>query len=367
MTENLYEALKHCENNMIAFIGMAKNTGKTTALNQAVKEAQQAEKKLGILSYGRDGEAFDEMTNQQKPAIKIPADTYFVTADSRLEQKKNLCQFITSLQITTPLGEINLYKSKSNLLHPLEVELIGINRTSSLEQVRKLILSECDFVFVDGALDRKSSALPRLAEGLILSTGAVLGSSVGGIVEKTDRFLRILNLPALPPGRLSNYFLTKLNKSRDSLKGFFYWPDSDNITKLAADTSFELKDRLAKILEDEDFREKLQAGNSSLYLTLAGAFTSGLCDFILQHDELQGMTIVLKDPTRVFVQGEEIAKLEQNDINIKMLDSMQLLALTVNPHNPVGRDISSQKIRAELENNWPELPIFDVKASDYRI
>ena len=50
MAANLYDVLRKYENNMIAFVGMAKNTGKTTALNQAVKEAHRADKKLGILS-----------------------------------------------------------------------------------------------------------------------------------------------------------------------------------------------------------------------------------------------------------------------------------------------------------------------------
>lgn len=365
MAANLYDVLRKYENNMIAFVGMAKNTGKTTALNQAVKEAHRADKKLGILSYGRDGEEFDEITRKQKPSIKIPPDTYFVTADSRVENRTGLCQVITRLQVETNIGEINLYKSGSHLLKPLELELIGINRISDLRRVKNLISDTCDFVFVDGALDRKSSALPELTEGVILSTGAVLSRNINHIVEKTDSLLRVLKLPGLSDLHLRNYFLKILHKNRKNLSGFLYRADGEKIIKLNSDTSFDLRGELEKIAQDGYFRDKIGDENEDFFLVLAGAFTSGLCDFLLSHDYYHCFNLIIKDPTRIFITGDDIKRLEQKNIKIRMLNTMRLLALTVNPHNPVGRDVSSKKIKSELKKYWPDLPIFDVKSDNY--
>ncbi len=366
MPENLYGVLKKRKNNMIAFVGMAKNTGKTTALNQAVKEISKAGKNLGILSYGRDGEEFDAITRKQKPSIKIPPDSYFVTAASRVVDKSELLQFVTGLQIDSPVGEINLYKSRNDLLQPLEIELIGVNRTSDLERVKKLILQKCDFVLVDGALDRRSSALPELTKGVILSTGAVLGRNVKHIVEKTRNVLQVFNLPGLSAAYLNNFFRKVLQGSRKDLRGFFYWGEREKIIKLTADTSFDLTDKLKEIIQKEEIKEKMLS-QEQVYLVLAGAFTSGMGDFFMEHKDYHNFNLIVKDPTRVFIDAGEIQKLKQRkNISIKMLSTMNLLALTVNPHNPVGRDIASDKIIEKIKKDWPELPIFDVESDAYQ-
>jgi len=55
----------------ISLVGMAKNCGKTTALNQIIMEAMDENLVLGITSIGRDGEKQDIVTYTEKPLIYI--------------------------------------------------------------------------------------------------------------------------------------------------------------------------------------------------------------------------------------------------------------------------------------------------------
>ena len=59
----------------ISIVGMAKNAGKTTALNYLIEEAEDESIRLGITSTGRDGETTDLVTNTDKPRVYLYEDT----------------------------------------------------------------------------------------------------------------------------------------------------------------------------------------------------------------------------------------------------------------------------------------------------
>jgi uncharacterized NAD-dependent epimerase/dehydratase family protein len=59
----------------ISIVGMAKNAGKTTALNYLIEEAMDEGIVLGITSTGRDGESTDLVTGTEKPRVFLDADT----------------------------------------------------------------------------------------------------------------------------------------------------------------------------------------------------------------------------------------------------------------------------------------------------
>ena len=63
----------------ISIIGMNKNVGKTTTLNQILKEAR-GRISLGLTSIGRDGEDQDLVTGAEKPKIYVERGTLIATA-----------------------------------------------------------------------------------------------------------------------------------------------------------------------------------------------------------------------------------------------------------------------------------------------
>ncbi len=59
----------------LSIVGMAKNAGKTTALNYLIEEADDEGIRLGITSTGRDGETQDLVTGTEKPKVFLYEDT----------------------------------------------------------------------------------------------------------------------------------------------------------------------------------------------------------------------------------------------------------------------------------------------------
>ena len=55
----------------LSIVGMAKNAGKTTALNYLIEEADDEMIRLGITSTGRDGETSDLVTGTEKPRVYL--------------------------------------------------------------------------------------------------------------------------------------------------------------------------------------------------------------------------------------------------------------------------------------------------------
>ena len=90
LLENLAQKYKR-----ISIVGMAKNAGKTTALNYLLEEAMDEGLRLGVTSTGRDGEGTDVVTGTDKPRVFLDTDTIvsvptqlYELADAGLDKKK---------------------------------------------------------------------------------------------------------------------------------------------------------------------------------------------------------------------------------------------------------------------------------------
>lgn len=66
---DIYDLIK--DEDRISFIGMCKNAGKTTVLNEVIKSVHKRGENILLTSIGRDGEELDLVTNTKKPEIYI--------------------------------------------------------------------------------------------------------------------------------------------------------------------------------------------------------------------------------------------------------------------------------------------------------
>ena len=90
----------------LSIVGMAKNAGKTTALNFLIEEAMDEGIVLGITSTGRDGETQDLVTGTEKPRVYLDQGTLvsvpsqlFGLADAGLE-------ILRRTKYSTAIGEL---------------------------------------------------------------------------------------------------------------------------------------------------------------------------------------------------------------------------------------------------------------------
>lgn len=353
---------------VISLIGLAKNAGKTIAFNQLVSELAGAGRQLGLLSFGRDGEKIDAVTNKEKPRILVPPGAFFVTAESAAEHLNKTCRVVKDTGIQTMLGNVKIYQNNS--VRSRQVELVGINRTSTLKKIRTYLEGEVEFLIVDGALDRRSSALPGISAGIILSTGAVLGADIDSVVKKTDTALTRLLLPELEDERTKQTCFNLIQRAADSRRGGWllrpeYEAESRNSVRV--EVSFQRGSSLGLAKElDQFLTERGPIRGEDDLLLLSGALTDSLAKQLLRREELRGLNIVVQDGTRVFLQRRYLQLLFKNNVKLKVLDEIKVAALTVNPHNPEGRDLDSASLQATLKKLWSEIPIYDVLAADYQ-
>ena len=162
---------------VIAIIGLSKNSGKTTFLNWLVKRLKN--KVIGITTTGRDGEEFDILTNDKKPQVCLPAGTYFTAFDNIYTSFSSHLIGISKLPFRVIDKNLWLYKT----LSPIETEIVGPSTRKQQEALIDIFREKgCNFVVIDGSLDRKSICL----SDKITDVGIVVGASAGCFSEIRD-------------------------------------------------------------------------------------------------------------------------------------------------------------------------------------
>ncbi len=332
----------------LAIIGLAKNAGKTVALNTLIREAGKADVKLAIASYGRDGEDIDVITLKEKPLIFIPPDTYFVTAEKLFEKSSLQGSVVIDTGMDTLLGKVKIYKSGAI---GNSVELAGVNRGSRMMKIKELLPEDTELFLIDGALDRRSSAIPSLTHGMVLATGAVVGNTVDLIVQRTmDEVERFTLLPC-PDGQVSRAAGRILGNGQSGL----------------------IRNGEIIALSDNSFGQTIVPAHyrveSGDFLVYSGALTDSAAEEIIYEYKASDCTLIVRDGTRIFISRRNINLLKKNRIRLCVFEPIKLIALTINPYSPydfrVDSDLLLDNMRESLKKSGIEIPVFDVMSKDY--
>jgi len=330
----------------LAIIGMAKNSGKTVAFNTFIQEGNSLGLKMALISYGRDGEEIDSLTLKKKPRIKVSPGNIFVTAEKVYKASGIKAQRVRDTGYSTIFGGVNIYLAEERG----NVELIGINSISQLQKTKTYLSKKVDMVFIDGALDRRSSAVPNLAEGIILSTGAVIANTIDMIVEKTLYEIRRLSIPNIEEGSIRKWVEKVLGKGTNALL------DSEGKSKeLESSTSFSIR----------ELHRKLKATNRLEFLVLKGAFVDRFANSLVYDLRLRDFTIIVRDGTRVFLSNKTLNQLDKANINIKVLNKINIEGITVNPVSPYGAHLNSCLLVDSLRKRIEKIPVYDLMSEEY--
>jgi hypothetical protein len=119
-----------------AVTGICKNAGKTSFLNHLIPYL--ADKVLGIVTTGRDGETTDAVFGNQKPGVKLPAGAYFTTVSSVIEVHGSALQIIMKLPFQAGTQHLWIVKT----LRDTEVEIRGAATISAQTKVAHLMQQE---------------------------------------------------------------------------------------------------------------------------------------------------------------------------------------------------------------------------------
>lgn len=334
----------------LAIIGMAKNAGKTVTFNTIVKEATERGIKLGLVSYGRDGEDVDAITRQEKPRIWIPPDTIFASARKALEKSNLKAEILYETGFNTLLGEVFVYRTGSE---GGQIELVGVNSGKQLKKIKKLFKGMIDLMLVDGALDRRSSAVPSLADGLILATGTVVGNTENLVIQKTLQAIDRLTLPVVKQSAFREKCQEILSEGKN---GIIY--ENNSHALLSSNIVFTA---------GREIREANLKGMQALVFN--GALIDSFAEELILSLGVKDCKLIVRDGTKVFLQKRNLNLLQKSGLELQVLDAVKLVAVTVNPFSPYGINLDAKIIvtalRDKLRKKIEGVSVYDLLGEEY--
>ena len=251
-------------------------------------------------------------------------------------------------EIDIHLGIVKIYKSGAI---GNSVELAGVNRGSRMMKIKELLPEDTELFLIDGALDRRSSAIPSLSHGMVLATGAVVGNTVDLIVQRTIDEVKRFTLPSCTDKQIS---ITAGNILGSGQSGFIR---NGKIISLVENT-------FGKTIVPAHYR--IEFGDT---LVCSGAFTDSAAEELIFNHKAMDCTVIVRDGTRVFVGRRNINILKKNKITLCVFEPIKLIAITANPYSPYGFKVDSdllvEALRVALNVAGIKIPVFDVLSKEY--
>lgn len=326
----LYELIKPYSS--VSVIGMCKNAGKTTVLNRLIEGCFAAGDTPGLTSIGRDGERSDVVTGTKKPEIYIYSGTIAATAADALPLGDVSTEILDTTGMPTPMGEIVFVRAASDGL----IQLAGPSMTAQLRVIRdRMFAFGADRVFIDGALSRKSLAVPSLSDAAILCTGASYSRDMQKTVSDTAHAAALMGLDA--------------TERKDI---------PDNTAKYTVFASGELRTSDAA----EDAADLIRAGGAEAVLIRGGVTDKAVEAFFAAGHALRDMEFICEDGSRLLISSKNYAKLLRAGARVTVLKKTGLVAVTVNPFSAYGEHYDTARFLDAVRRALPEeLPVLDVK------
>ena len=323
----------------VSIVGMAKNAGKTTALNFFIEEAMDEGLRLAITSTGRDGEAVDLVTATEKPRIWLDQDTLVSVPTKLYELAEAGLEIVRMTKYHTSIGDTMICRVAESGY----VQVAGPVTTADQVRLSGDFLSlGAELVLIDGAIDRKSIAAPESSDAIILSSGAVISRRMERVVEETAHVAGLYALEKLPDGDLRRALTEKKPKNVSVVK-------KGEIFELELKTGLSAGGALDEAI-DED--------TEAVYIP--GALTKSVIEEI-HPKKLRSLQIILKDPTKIFVGSKDWQQLRRRGLNVSVLENIRVAAVTVNPWAPGGYSFDHKALKDAMQAALPDIPIIDVR------
>lgn len=322
----------------ISIVGMAKNAGKTTALNYLIEEAMDEGMVLGVTSTGRDGESTDLVTGTEKPKVFLDTDTIVSVPAQLYDLAEAGLEILKMTPYKTSIGKLMLCRVADSGY----VQIAGPVITAEHEKMcREMFELGAELVLIDGAIDRKSIASPETSDAIILSTGAVLSRSMKKVVEETMHLVELYRLPCLEKDK-RELLAGSLDKEKILIA------EGKNIRELDLKTGLGA----GRYLDQE-------IGPDTDLVYLPGAFTKSTVEDIHPAKRKQ-VTFVLKDPTRIFIDAASWQQMKKRGMKVEVLQNIKVAAVTVNPYAPAGYGFDHNALLTAMQRAIPDIPVLDV-------
>jgi len=327
---------------IVSIVGMAKNAGKTSALNYLIQQSEENGVTLGLTSTGRDGEREDVVTNTEKPPIFALEGTLLATSTETLALGDAKIEILKATEHRTPMGQVVI----GRVIERGYIQLAGPQTNTGIKDVcQRMIDLGADIAFIDGAINRMASASPFISQGVILSTGAVLSRDMNKVIEETLHTINLLSLSTID------------NKV-----------DRGTIEEVVEEGKIATIDRENRI-KYIDIKTAINSGSiiggeineDTKYVVFPGSLVKRtLEDIIKSTTQYKNVTFLVTDGTKVFIEPKDWMILMSKGLNIKVLNPIYTIAVTINPYAPQGYYFGQKEFLDRMRNYLKDVPVFDV-------
>lgn len=324
----------------LSIVGMAKNAGKTTALNYLIEEADDEGITLGITSTGRDGETQDLVTGTEKPKVFLYEDTIVSVPTQLYDLAEAGLEIVRKSEYRTSIGDLLLCRVADSGY----VQIAGPVATMHTKKMcGEMFEMGCELILIDGAIDRKSIASPETSDAIILSTGAVLSRSMKKVIEDTAHIIELYSLPELEASTART--LIEANMTKDKIL-------------IIRGAEVEVLDLTTGLGASRFIDEAID--DATDYVYIPGAFTNSVIADI-NPSKLKRVNFVLKDPTKIFINPMDWGRMRKRKFKVSVMQNIKVAAVTVNPIAPSGYSFDHKELRDAMQAVIPDIPVIDVR------
>lgn len=331
------------EYRIISIVGMAKNAGKTVTMNHLIDEMAEKSLCVGVTSIGRDGERQDIVTKTDKPLIHLRKGSLVATAEVLFNLSEVKMEILEVTAFHTAMGRVIIGRTLSDGF----VQVGGPTTNHAIREVsEKLCAYGANYVLVDGALDRTSSASPAISDACLLSTGAVVSRDMNKAVDQTIYRASLFQLNAVESSDLKEAWeIAETNR-----KPVIVSKDGQKKVLFDVSTAIGAGKAIAEALEDD-----------TTSIVIPGALvTQTVMDVIQTARDFWNITWIVGDATKIFIEHKDWLYFMRIGVNVKVRYEIKLKAITVNPYAPSGYFYDSDLFVKALQSRSSDLPIVDV-------
>jgi len=327
---------------IISVVGMSKNAGKTVTLNYVIEKFDEIGVVIGITSTGRDGEKLDLVTKTEKPTIFVLENTIIATAKETLLKSSAKLEILEITKSRTSLGEVVIARVRRSGY----VEIAGAETNTQLKLIaNKMIEYGAELVILDGAIDRKTAAAPEISEAAILATGAALNRDMNNVIDETLFQVELYSLKSIKKDTL-NFELGDVFKNKQFII-VDYGGKSERISIKTALNSGRI------------IGAKIKEGTK--YVVLSGSIVyKTFEDIISVAENYREVIYIIQDATKIFLSSREWKMLKRKGIDIRVVNGINLLAVTLNPYSPYGYNFDANDFLFALKEKMPTVLAIDV-------
>ena len=309
---------------------------------------------IALTSIGRDGERSDLVTNTKKPEIFVYDGTIIATAEKLLFAGGNLSdsgndaqkngmnsgisrEILDTTGMPTPMGEVIILRACSDGF----IQLAGPSMTAQLARLKKRMFElGAAKVIIDGALSRKSLAMPAVSDAAILCSGASYSPDIRKTVEDTCFSAELMMLPQTERTEYVHQCKQKY--------GVFFGSGTHG----GEQTEFSELSRAAELV---------RKGGAEAVLMRGGVPDSAANALIAAGRALNGLEIICEDGSRLLLSHKNYEKLVRAGARFTVMNKTRLLAVTVNPFSAKGSHYNKTEFYdAMCSGLGGRVPVLDV-------